>query len=69
LHRASHELPREGDADLLRAFADTLRARNGVILLFDVPSPDQIAADTLLAAPAFRRIARLADGSVVAAVP
>jgi len=69
LHRASHELPREGDANLLRAFADTLRARNGVILLFDQASPDQIGAETLLAAPALRRVARLADGSVLAAVP
>ena len=69
LHRTSHELPRGGDAALLRAFADTLRARDGVILLFDVPSPDQIATDTLLGSPVLHRVARLADGTVLAPSP
>jgi len=69
LHRASHELPRGNDAGLLRAFADTLRARDGVLLLFDVPSPDQVGADTLLNSPALHRVARLADGTVLAPLP
>jgi hypothetical protein len=66
LHRASHEIPDEGDADMLRAFVDTLRARDGVVLLFDVPSPDQVGADTLLNAPGLTRLARVADGTVLA---
>jgi 4-amino-4-deoxy-L-arabinose transferase-like glycosyltransferase len=64
LHRSSHEIPR--DAEMLPAFVDTLRARDGVVLLFDVPSPDQVGADTLVSAPGLTRLARLADGTVLA---
>jgi len=66
LHRTSHEIPEQGDADMLRAFVDTLRVRGGVVLLFDVPSPDQVGADTLLNAPGLTRLARVADGTVLA---
>jgi 4-amino-4-deoxy-L-arabinose transferase-like glycosyltransferase len=66
LHRTSHEIPPTGDAGVLRAFIDTLRARDGIVLLFDVPSPDQVGADTLLNAPGLTRLARVADGTVLA---
>jgi len=64
LHRSSHEIP--GDAEMLPAFVDTLRARDGVVLLFDVPSPDQVGADTLVNAPGLTRLARVPDGTVLA---
>ena len=66
LHRSSHEIPDTGDADVLRAFVDTLRARDGVVLFFDIPSPDQVGADTLANAPGLTRLARVADGTVLA---
>jgi len=64
LHRSSHEIP--GDAEMLPAFVDTLRARDGVVLLFDVPSPDQVGADTLVNAPGLTPLARVTDGTVLA---
>jgi 4-amino-4-deoxy-L-arabinose transferase-like glycosyltransferase len=69
LHRTSHEMPRDGTAELLRAFADTVRARNGVVIVFDQPSPDQIGAEALQAASGLRQTARVADGSVFTALP
>jgi hypothetical protein len=64
--RASHELPDEARPDILRAFADTLRARNGVALVFEQRNPDFIGPEDLLAVPGLRRVAQFSDGSVFA---
>lgn len=69
LHRTAHELPNDSTVDLLRAFADTLRARNGVVIVFDQPSPDQIGASALQRSSGLRQIARVTDGRVFAPTP
>ena len=69
LHRTAHELPNDSTADLLRAFADTLRARHGVAIVFDQPSPDQIGVSALQRSSGLRQIARVTDGSVFAPTP
>ncbi|HKW48887.1 MAG TPA: glycosyltransferase family 39 protein [Gemmatimonadaceae bacterium] len=69
LHRASHELPRDSTADVLRAFADTLRARDGVVIVFDQPSPDQIGASALERSSRLRQVTRVTDGSAFGATP
>ncbi|MFL5612735.1 MAG: hypothetical protein ACJ796_03655 [Gemmatimonadaceae bacterium] len=66
LHRPAHELPNEADDAVLRAFADTIAARNAIVLLFDHPSPDQIDSTAILRLPSLRRIATVPDGSVFA---
>lgn len=67
LHRAAHEVPNDSTAALLGAFADTVRVRDGVVLAFDQPSPDQIGVAALARAPGLRAVARLADGTAFAA--
>ena len=67
LHRPAHEVPNDSTEALLRAFADTVRVRGGVVLAFDVPSPDQIGVAALGRAPGLHAVARLADGTVFAA--
>lgn len=69
LHRTSHELPRDSTRDVLRAFTDTLRARKGVVIVFDQPSPDQIGASALQQSNGLHQITRLTDGSVFGASP
>lgn len=64
LRRAAHEVPNDSTPVLLRAFADTVRVRSGVVLAFDQPSPDQIGVVALARAPGLRAVARLADGTV-----
>jgi hypothetical protein len=66
LHRASHELPSAADMSALRAFADTMRVRNGIVLLFDQPNPDQPVSDTLLRSAGLGQLARRSDGAVLA---
>jgi hypothetical protein len=66
LHRPAHQLPNEDNDTVLRAFGDTVAARNAVVLVFDHPSPDQIDSTALLRIPSLRRIARVADGTVFA---
>lgn len=66
LHRPAHELPNEGNDMVLRAFGDTVAARNAVVLVFDHPSPGQIDSTAFLRIPSLRRIARVADGTVFA---
>jgi hypothetical protein len=72
LHRAARELPEiadSTDAEVLRAFVDSVRVRHGVILAFDQPSPDFIGLDVLVRAPGLRPIARFADGTVLGPLP
>ena len=66
LRRPAHEVPNDSTAELLAAFADTVRVRKGVVLAFDQPSPDQIGVAALARAPGLRAVARLADGTVFA---
>ena len=67
LHRAAFEVPNDSTPALLDAFADTVRARGGVVLAFDQPSPDQIDVAALARAPGLYAVARVADGTVFAA--
>ena len=67
LHRAAHEVPNDSTAALLGAFADTVRVRDGIVLAFDQPSPDQIGVSALARAPGLHVVARLADGTAFAA--
>ena len=66
LHRAAHETPNDSTEAELRAFADTVRVRGGVVLAFDQPSPDQIGVTALAHAPGLHMVTRLADGAVFA---
>ena len=66
LHRAARETPNDSTAALLRAFADTVRVRAGIVLAFDQPSPDQIGVAALARAPGLRAVARFADGTAFA---
>ena len=67
LHRAAHEVPNDSTDAQLAAFADTVRARGGIILAFDQPSPDQIGVTALARAAGLRAVARVTDGTVFAA--
>jgi hypothetical protein len=69
LHRPAHEVPRAADSQMLRAFADTLRVRHGIVLAFDQPSPDQIGVADLTHAAGLRQVVRLTDGTVFAPAP
>jgi hypothetical protein len=69
LHRPSRELPRQRDAHTLAAFADTVRVRDGRVLLFDTQSPEFAPNHSLLETRGLRTIARLRDGVVLGPVP
>ena len=69
LHRPAHEVPSAADGQMLRAFADTLRVRHGIVLAFDQPSPDQIGVADLTHAAGLRQVVRLTDGTVFAPAP
>lgn len=69
LHRPAHEVPHAANAPLLRQFADTVRVRRGIVLVFDQPSPGQIGVADLRNVPGLRPVARLADGTVFAPAP
>jgi hypothetical protein len=67
LHRPARQVPLRDDAPGLAAFPDTLRARGGRVLLFDVADPEHASPSALLASPGLRVVARLQDGVVLAA--
>jgi 4-amino-4-deoxy-L-arabinose transferase-like glycosyltransferase len=67
LQRTAHEAPNDSTPTLLAAFADTVRARGGVVLAFDQPSPDQIGPTALARASGLYTVIRVADGAVFAA--
>lgn len=67
LHRAAYEAPNEASDTVLKSFADTIRARNGVVLAFDQPNPDFIGPDELKRAAGLREVARFADGIIFVA--
>jgi phosphate starvation-inducible membrane PsiE len=67
LHRPAHELPMERDAKTLAAFADTVRAHRGRVLVFDVQTSEFAPMDSLLKARGLTVMARLQDGLVLGA--
>lgn len=69
LHRDAWLLPNTTRPDTLAIFVDTLRARNGVILEFDVASPDAIQPADLAKVPGLHVVAKGSDGTVYGALP
>jgi hypothetical protein len=69
LQRPSHTLPPLGDRRALAAFADTIGARDGRVLAFDVAGVEYVTGETLAACCGLRVVARLEDGIVLAAEP
>jgi hypothetical protein len=69
LHRPARELPKKSDIATLTAFADTVRARGGRVLLFDVAAIEYAPTASLVKVPGLRTIARLSDGVVLSSSP
>jgi 4-amino-4-deoxy-L-arabinose transferase-like glycosyltransferase len=69
LHRPAHALPSPDEADALSTFADTLRARDGRVLVFDAPNADDIVPRSLLQQRGLHLVTRLSDGVVLAPGP
>jgi hypothetical protein len=69
LGRPARDVPRLDETHLLGAFADSLRARDGRVLAFDVPGVEYLPMDSLMKAPGLRVVARVRDGAVLAATP
>ncbi|MEO8621304.1 MAG: hypothetical protein ABI625_09585 [bacterium] len=69
LHRPSHEIPKKSDARTMAAFADTLRAHGGRVLLFNVKAELLAPNDSLLNAPGLQTIQELRDGVVMRSDP
>jgi hypothetical protein len=67
LRRPARDVPRLNEADHLGAFADSLRARDGRVLAFDVPGVEYVPMDSLMKVPGLRVVARMRDGAVLAA--
>jgi Dolichyl-phosphate-mannose-protein mannosyltransferase len=66
LARPVRGLPQTSDPATLRAFADTLAARGGVVLMADVPSPRFMDADALIRTGGLRVVATYENGRVLA---
>lgn len=66
LHRNSYTLPEKTERAVLAAFADTLRRRDGRVLLFEAPNADDVVADSLVALRGLHVVAKLGDGVVLA---
>jgi hypothetical protein len=66
LHRPSRQVPLRDDARALAAFPDTLRARDGRVLVFNVAGEEHATPETLLQSRGLRVVARLNDGVVLA---
>jgi hypothetical protein len=65
LHRPSHELPQESDAQTMAAFADTVRAHDGRVLLFTVKADLLAPNDSVMKARGLRTLEELSDGVVL----
>ena len=65
LHRPARELPKERDARTLASFADTVRVRDGRVLLFNAQTTEYAPLDSLLKVRGLRTVARLRDGVVL----
>ncbi len=69
LHRPARELPKDRDATTLAAFADTVRARGGRVLLFKVETSEYAPAASLMLLTGLRTVAQLHDGVVLGPTP
>lgn len=67
--RMARELPTDADSATLREFADTVRARNGLVVAFDVATAFVHRPDSLLARLPVVELVRLPDGSAYAMGP
>jgi hypothetical protein len=67
LHRPSRQVPLRNDARAIAAFPDTLRARDGRVLMFDVAGEEHATREMLLRSRGLRVDAQLHDGVVLAA--
>lgn len=65
LHRPARELPRRSDASTITAFADTVRARRGYVLLFGIPNRLYAPKDSLLKTRRFEILEELSDGWIL----
>ena len=68
LHRPARQVPRSDDARALAAFADTVRVRDGRVLVFDVPDEEYATRAMLLQLRGLGIVARRQDGVVLAPV-
>lgn len=66
LHRPSRQVPLRQDTAALAAFPDTLRRRDGRVLMFDVSGEEYATSSELLQSRRLRVMARLSDGVVLA---
>jgi 4-amino-4-deoxy-L-arabinose transferase-like glycosyltransferase len=64
--RLSHEFPDEADAATVRAFADTLVRRRGLVIAFDETCGAVNKPDSLLARHLLRQVATMPTGRVLA---
>jgi len=69
LHRPAYSLPAPDETDALSAFVDTVRARDGRVLVFAVPNVDDVVTRSLLEQRGLRVVTRLSDGVVLAPGP
>ena len=69
LHRPSYELPLQSDARTMAAFADTVRAHDGCVLLFNAFSLGLAPNDSVTRVRTLRVVKHLRDGVVLAAAP
>jgi hypothetical protein len=67
LHRPARQVPLHNDARALAAFPDTVRVRDGRVLVFDVAGEDDVR-EMLLQSPGLRVVARLQDGVALAPI-
>ena len=65
LHRPSHELPYLKEVRNLKAFGDTVRARGGNVLLFNVKSQDYVANALLIKGSGLDVLEELSDGWIL----
>jgi hypothetical protein len=69
LRRPAYSLPAPDEPDALSAFADTVRARDGRVLVFAVPNVDDVVTRSLLEQRGLHVVTRLSDGVVLAPGP
>jgi hypothetical protein len=69
LHRPSRQVPLRSDTRAIAAFADTLRVRDGMALMFDVVGVEYATPAQLLGTGRLRVVTRLNDGVVLEALP
>jgi len=66
LHRTSYSLPTPDESGKLAKFVDTVRQRDGRVLVFDAPNADDPVARTMIEQAGLHVVARFADGMALA---